>query len=554
MGKKHLILILISIGTFQIFGQKPKQEQTNYPNEALPTVLQEFATNKRGAQLPDFSYAGYRNGSPLPEKVKIGQQTVFNVTDYGAIPNDGKDDIDAIQKAVDACCASGGGIVKFPPGQFDFDVITQHRFVRVYCSNITIQGYGDNIDGTVLFDHTPSTFEDSTKPWLAGQNPSFFLVAPNNNSNEDSLLDPVATLGPEVQNSPYLILGKNHNVKPNQTYILKLSNPADGSLLRYLTQPLNHLAKTYQEYQSQGNFTYKTLVKVIALSGNKAFLESPILVDLKSEWRPVLLPVSEILEEVSVEALTLKTAWNQPFHHHKSPEHDNGWDAIKFKWVENSTVRFVVFENVSSAVGLSNCKNNSIYHCQIRGNRGHNGFVFGGISSRNLLYRCLIGNQMHAISFNNQASGNVALECFGGEISGVDFHGGTGVFNLIDHLIGAQLRNGGNKTNTPPAVGIGTTFFNWALSSQHAYNGRLDFSSFDLNTMPKFFAFGVRNKDGYTLTYQTKQGDNQTKDYNGPEAFIYKFNGQMEPKSLYNWQRFMRLGFKDLNQQKKTAE
>ena len=43
---------------------------------------------------------------------------IFNITDYGAIPNDDKEDRNAIQAAVDAASANGGGIVFFPPGKF----------------------------------------------------------------------------------------------------------------------------------------------------------------------------------------------------------------------------------------------------------------------------------------------------------------------------------------------------------------------------------------------------------------------------------------------------
>ncbi len=542
--------------SFMAMAQKPKQEIKVAAKAAsdLHPILQEFAANKRGARLPDFSYAGYRNGAPLPYIGRKQEERIFKVTDYGAIANDGNDDIDAIQKAVDACCAAGGGIVKFPPGQFDFDVNTRHRFVKVHCSNITIQGYGDNIDGTVLFDHTESTFEDSTRPWLAGMNPSFFWVGPKATQNMDSLKDVAAKIGSELQNAPAIVLEKGHKVKPDKTYLLRLKNPSDGSLLSYLTKPLTQLSKTYQESQAADNFYYQSLIKVIAISGNKAFLESPILLDIRKEWNPELIEIPEILQEVSIESMTLRTAWNKNFHHHKNPEHDNGWDGIKFHWVENGIIRYISFDNVSSAAGLSHCKNTTIYHCQIKGNRGHNGFIFGGISTRNMLYRCVIGEQMHAISFNNQASGNVALECFGGDFSGVDFHGGTGVYNLIDHLVGAQLRNGGNKRNTPPATGFGAVFFNWAMSSRHAYNSRLDFSTFELDALPSFFAFGVRNKDGFNLHWNNAKGENQYNDYSGTEATIFRFNSTIEPHSLYNYQRFLRLGLKDLSQQKKAAE
>ncbi len=43
---------------------------------------------------------------------------VYEVTHYGAVANDGKTDIAAIQEAIDVCAAHGGGVVSFPPGAY----------------------------------------------------------------------------------------------------------------------------------------------------------------------------------------------------------------------------------------------------------------------------------------------------------------------------------------------------------------------------------------------------------------------------------------------------
>ena len=40
-------------------------------------------------ELPDFSYAGFRNGTAAPG---IDVQTSFDVTEFGAVPDDGLDD------------------------------------------------------------------------------------------------------------------------------------------------------------------------------------------------------------------------------------------------------------------------------------------------------------------------------------------------------------------------------------------------------------------------------------------------------------------------------
>lgn len=45
-------------------------------------------------------------------------KTVFNVKDYGATGRKADDARSAIQKAIDACAAAGGGAVYLPPGEY----------------------------------------------------------------------------------------------------------------------------------------------------------------------------------------------------------------------------------------------------------------------------------------------------------------------------------------------------------------------------------------------------------------------------------------------------
>ena len=46
-----------------------------------------------------------------------GKGRVFDITDFGA-RSDGSLSSAAVQKAIDACNASGGGVVYVPPGEF----------------------------------------------------------------------------------------------------------------------------------------------------------------------------------------------------------------------------------------------------------------------------------------------------------------------------------------------------------------------------------------------------------------------------------------------------
>ena len=65
--------------------------------------------------LPDFSYAGYHY---FRKRVPDAIHPVFDVTRYGAVPDDDRSDQAAIASAIAAAEANGSGIVFFPPGEF----------------------------------------------------------------------------------------------------------------------------------------------------------------------------------------------------------------------------------------------------------------------------------------------------------------------------------------------------------------------------------------------------------------------------------------------------
>jgi hypothetical protein len=68
---------------------------------------------------------------PAPVE-KAAPTLVFNVRDYGATGVKAGLDQAAIQKAVDACAAAGGGTVLFPPGDYTSGTIHLRSHVRLY--------------------------------------------------------------------------------------------------------------------------------------------------------------------------------------------------------------------------------------------------------------------------------------------------------------------------------------------------------------------------------------------------------------------------------------
>ena len=90
--------------------------------------------------IPDYSWAGYRYGA---EGIPDVTWKRFDVTEYGALPNDEKSDYEGIQRAIKAAEANGSGIVFFPSGKF---LVGEEEGIResilIQGANIVLRGSG----------------------------------------------------------------------------------------------------------------------------------------------------------------------------------------------------------------------------------------------------------------------------------------------------------------------------------------------------------------------------------------------------------------------------
>ena len=89
---------------------------------------------------------------------------VFNVREYGATGTQQDTAQAAIQQAIDACAAAGGGVVCFPPGAYTSGTLHLRSHVRLFVeAGATIYSskepaafdkpalfYGENLDNVML--------------------------------------------------------------------------------------------------------------------------------------------------------------------------------------------------------------------------------------------------------------------------------------------------------------------------------------------------------------------------------------------------------------------
>ena len=93
------------------------------------------------APIIDFSYAGYEHGE---RGIPAATGVRYDVTAYGAVPDDDMDDRDAVDAAIRAAEAAGGGIVFFPPGRFHLSEVENRTWgcINITGANVVLKGSG----------------------------------------------------------------------------------------------------------------------------------------------------------------------------------------------------------------------------------------------------------------------------------------------------------------------------------------------------------------------------------------------------------------------------
>lgn len=153
----HIYLFfLVFIAFYASAEVNPEQRMGNLRAESSGSMdKMSLETLMQGQYLPDFSFAGYKNGlTPLPH----GTGTIVSVDDFGAAVDDEIDDTQAIQQAIQAGNKiEGPVIIRFGPGRYRISGV-----LKVERSDITLQGMGSGQNGTTLHFPRPLNQIDET--------------------------------------------------------------------------------------------------------------------------------------------------------------------------------------------------------------------------------------------------------------------------------------------------------------------------------------------------------------------------------------------------------
>ena len=190
-----------------------KKTQNNGKTQSK--LFEQYKNDPANSILPDFSYVGYHNGNKnIP---KINNYKVFNVTDFGAIPDDNLSDKNAIQKAIDAANKNGSGIVFFPKGRFLVNEVGDgNSSIISKGSNIIFRGSGSGVGGTELYMKNNLPPKNPEQMWTV---PPLFIFTCGGKDQKISTVNASAKKGDFT-----LKLSSATNLKKGDWILLKMLN------------------------------------------------------------------------------------------------------------------------------------------------------------------------------------------------------------------------------------------------------------------------------------------------------------------------------------------
>ncbi|MEM7119361.1 MAG: glycosyl hydrolase family 28-related protein [Chloroflexota bacterium] len=393
--------------------------------------------NPRG-RLPDFSYAGYQRGEQAIPTVAMAT----NVTDFGAVPDDGLDDTQAIQDAIDATVS---GAVFLPAGQYDISAP-----LTITKSDIVLRGASpDENGGTIIYSALNAT-DVNGGVWdygFATGSTGFFIHAFGGFPH--SAVNVVATA---KRGDRTLTVSDASGFSVGDAVALRLTDDAlYGSFYHHLHA--DKLAGPPSESCDWAGADDDWVHTVERISGNLVTLAEPLRFDVDLAWAPQLLETSHI-SEVGIEDLRIE------FISVSAPTHltELGYNAIEFEQVRNGWIRNVAIENADNGITLSRrttwvTAEDIVYE----GRRGHHGISI--FHADNNLFQNITYNSdeawIHSASVSHTASGNVysKLVTNGGHELSLDHHRDSPFENLFTE-IGANwsFRSGGSVCAGPNAA------------------------------------------------------------------------------------------------------
>lgn len=458
----------------------------------LPAILGDRATASANP-LPDFSYAGYGFGlAPIPRDAG----TVIDVTDHGAIPDDGLDDTKAVLRALAAAHAVKGKVtLRFPKGRTQITEV-----LRITRSDIVIEGVGDSelyfprplklIDASRDYDELRDYLVREKKyevqpehninylfteySWAGGM----IFVAPEGSRPASydpakDVRDPVLANGVEGrQFSRTVTVDSAARLKVGDVVQLQWfsDHGPDSRILTSLYGDTD-LPIGSHHWTSPDRPVVVQATRIAAIRGRTVTLGDPLLHDVRVD-QPAVLADWQHLTNIGIRNLRLQFPDAPAFGHHL----EQGYNGIYMTGVFDGWIEGLTIDQADSGILTDNAASLTIADVIITGTRQAHYSVHVG-AAHNVLVRDLkVRNPViHPLSVNTRSTRAVFLRSEVERDAIIDQHSGSNHQNLFDAIVmhiapeqkegGWQYRLwvGGGAPYWKPGHGLYNTLWNARL-------------------------------------------------------------------------------------------
>jgi len=515
--------------------------------------------NQQNIYLPDYSFAGYRNGiKPIPQL----EGKIFYATDYGVIANDGLDDTKALKKAIaEIAEIEDNVILHLPAGQIIIsDIIYIER------SNFVLRGAGSGKNGTELYCPRPLMYAED--PPALKELREYLLEFDKRQREKENNIDLAFSQyawsggfiwtqypGERVKSylkkydKPHKVLariesGKRSEFKMQASEVINLK-VGDVVELQLFNKDgengdiINQLYKKEDVKVGGHHWNFPDLpivrqqVEIKAIKGNTITINSPLTINIKPSYKAQLVEWKH-LKEVGIEHLSFRFPKFPRIAHHV----ESGYNAIYLTRVYDSWVKDVVINNAESGIITEHIANVTMKNITTTGdNYAHYTVMMQG--TYNVLAEGIkvYNKSEHPLSFNTFATKSVYTDCEVFIDPILDQHSGANHQNLFDNIkvhVPVQpdrsypLFKGGGAGYWKPSHGAYSTFWNIDV---HFLDGLNKKSPILLNGM----------KDGVQANVIGVFGNHNVDIEYSPNAYISSVNKILNIPSLYYYQLKNRL-------------
>lgn len=467
--------------------------------------------------LPDFSYAGYHFSEK--EIPSVANKKHFNVTDFGAKPNDDVFDDDAIQKAIHAAEANaGGGVVFFPKGKFLIAPDTNNKKqIRVSKSGIVLKGSGSGAGGTEIYQATMRI------------NGRQIMFRPQNDAGEK-----LATITKDAARETFTVeVADAAKLKVGQDVVIRHRSE---EFTRQYFAPLDLKPQWTRLFGEKGGMQVAEIHTIESVKGNRITFKNPLHLDIKivnaSTWDVVEY---KFIEEVGIEDILFTSNWKtypEEFIHHKNEIHDYAYEAVGMEYVKNSWVRNCEFHDWNEGIFIRAGYGVSVLNTHFRGKKGH-ASVHARAGYGVLIKNCSFnGAQHHGAGTGYSAVGTVITQCSLGSDQNFDIHSGQPYATLYDNIEGGVFYNLGGPEPGHPHHGKDLVLWNF----QHKSAKEQNYNFWDMS-----------RRRNYTIAAPVLVGFQSDKKVVFENAGVNQLQGEMVlPKSLFEAQLALRLKGKNI--------